>query len=175
MNFDVYGGFELQRVGLHSLDMDNRTIKEFWEWVEEEEPGLSGACGCYVFSLRTSKGSLPWYVGKAEKLSFRKECLNYKNRVAYHNVIQSRKGIPELHLLPKVTAKKRSFSEVTKNPKPNIEKLESMLIGMALSRNPNVINVQGARAIQRITVEGVINSRKSKSGPSKELRKIFGI
>ena len=49
-----------------------------------------------------------------------------------------------------------------------------LLIGMALNRNPRLSNIAGTKWVQQLTVEGFLNSAKKRSGPSKELRKLFG-
>lgn len=52
---------------------DRESIANFWDRANNEaEEGLSDSVGCYIFSIRAGKGSLPWYVGMAEKQSFKK-------------------------------------------------------------------------------------------------------
>ena len=48
--------------------------KSFWDDVNCIKAGLPEACGCYVFALQNGHNIKAWYVGKAEKQSFRKEC-----------------------------------------------------------------------------------------------------
>jgi hypothetical protein len=69
MNYGVFGGFRLPRKDNRLGDYD----KSFWTEVETAKPGLSGACGCYVFALKNGDNLKSWYVGKAERQSFYKE------------------------------------------------------------------------------------------------------
>ena len=87
MRFEIEGPFELGRTSAGIIDSSAVARREDWDWVEEFVPRLPDACGCYIFSIKASRGSLPWYIGKAERQSFRKECLTPHKIVHFNNVI----------------------------------------------------------------------------------------
>ena len=174
MKFEVYGPFEIDRTSKGLVSSDAASRREFWERVEDDVPDLPDACGCYVFAIQASRGILPWYVGKAEKQSFVNECLSSHKINHYNNAIVGRKGKPVLYLLPQVT-RNGKYRKVSKLQKPAISELETMLMGMAISRNPGMLNIKGTRMMRELTVEGFLNSKKSSGGKaSSELRKILG-
>lgn len=174
MKFEVYGPFEITRTSKGLVSSDAASKREFWEWVDGVVPSLPDACGCYVFAIQVSRGILPWYVGKAEKQPFAKECLSTHKVNHYNNAIVGRKGRPTLYLLPQVT-KNGKYRKVSKSKKLAISELETMLMGMAISRNPGMLNIKGTRMMRELTVEGFLNSKKSAGGKaSSELRNILG-
>ena len=174
MRFEVQGPFELYRTKAGLVDTDATTRRYYWEWVEESIPGLSEACGCYIFAIQASRGILPWYVGKAERQSFRKECLSPHKINHFNNAIAGRKGKPILFFLPQLT-NKGAYRSPTTTKRPAIKELESLLIGMALSRNRRLLNGLGTKWMQQLTVEGFLNSNKAKGGPPSDLRKLLGL
>ena len=173
MKFDIEGPFELPRTDSGLIDSSTESKREYWEGIEESCPGLPDACGCYVFSVRASRGSLPWYVGKAEKRTFRKESLDYHKLDHFNTVISERKGKPELFFLPQVTATTGKYSKSKSSESRAIRELESWLIGMALNRNEKLRNIAGTKWLHQLTVTGFLNDRMSKGGPAKELRDLF--
>ena len=96
MNFEVYGPFllnaEFDVEGLSGW-IDQPEINEFWVEVKKQHEDLENACGVYIFCVEgKQKGAskttnLPWYVGKAEKLTFKRECFNHRNQLSYNKVI----------------------------------------------------------------------------------------
>ncbi|ODB84905.1 hypothetical protein A3194_14155 [Candidatus Thiodiazotropha endoloripes] len=173
MRFQVEGPFELDRNEKGLIDSTASTRRAYWDWVEEFSPELPDACGCYIFSIRASRGSLPWYIGKAERQTFRKECLSAHKIVHFNNVVVGRKGKPELFFLPQITGAGRYRSPTTTQRRA-IQELESLLIGMAIQRNPKLSNIAGTKWLQNLTVDGFLNSLKTRSGAAKELRTLFG-
>ena len=173
MRFEVQGPFELYRTQAGLIETDAIIRRYYWDWVGESVEGLPDACGCYIFAIKGSKGTLPWYVGKAERQSFQKECLTPHKINHYNNAIAGRKGRPVLYFLPQIT-RNGFYRAPTATKRPAIQELESLLIGMALSRNTSLLNAQGTKWIKQVTVEGFLNSNKTKNGPSAELRKILG-
>ena len=172
MKFHVEGPFELPRAnGL--IDSSRAAKRKYWDNIEADSPGLPDACGCYVFTVIASRGSLPWYVGKAEKRTFRKESLDYHKLDHFNKVISKRKGKPALFFLPQVTATTDKYSKPKSSKSRAIRELESWLIGMALNRNEKLRNVAGTKWLNQLTVTGFLNDRMSKSGPGKELRDLF--
>ncbi|MCU7929089.1 MAG: hypothetical protein KZQ97_22020 [Candidatus Thiodiazotropha sp. (ex Dulcina madagascariensis)] len=172
MKFEVEGPFELNRTKKGLINTDATTRRYYWEWVDENVSGLSEACGCYIFAIQASRGTLPWYVGKAEKQPFRKECFSPHKINHFNNAIAGRKGKPVLFFIPQVTNNNK-YRNPTTTKRLAIQELESLLMGMALSRNPNLLNAQGTKWIQQLTVKGFLNSNKAKGGPAAALREML--
>lgn len=76
MNFYPYSPIAIPRTTKGLIANDSESLRLFWSGVEAIEEGLSNAIGIYIFSIRAGGGIIPWYVGKAEKQSFSKECFN---------------------------------------------------------------------------------------------------
>jgi len=147
--------------------------------VNDSEPGLAEAFGCYVFAMRAGKGFTPWYVGKTDK-AFRDECLaphklNYYNQV---NVSHAR-GTPVLFLLPKITGERREFAR-RRTPSASagskdIEFLEQYLVALALNKNRDLRNARGTRFLRDMVVSGILNSPGRPSGSATALRRCLGL
>lgn len=157
MQFEIYGEFPVARNG--SLVSRSREDKRtFWDAVEEAELGLSDACGCYVFVIRNRA----WYVGMAEKQSFKQECFALHKITQYNEALAQISGNPSVLLLPKLTPGGR-FASPTSRGHADIRLLENMLIGSALSRNSSLQNVKGTRLLREMNVPGFLNSRQGQA------------
>lgn len=167
MEFRVYGPFELprQKSGLVAADAASR--RTFWAVIEDASPGLTQACGCYVFAIKAARGIKPWYVGKSEKQPFRKECLTPHKINHYNDGTVPRRGRPLLYLIAQVAPSGR-FRKPTSTKRPAIAAL-------ALTKNSELLNVSGTRMHRELVVHGVLNSPSRGTGVAgKELRKILG-
>lgn len=174
MRFQVYGPYELWRLNNNLVSREKEDRDDFWNEVEADVPGLSQACGCYVFRITSGRGSKPWYVGKAERQSFRAECLQPHKLNIYNEVTLDHRGAPELIFLPQIT-ENGNFRSPTRAKRPAIGQLESMLIGMSISRNPELLNIRGTKMIRELEVEGFLNTnRRAGRGPAKVLRDTLG-
>ncbi|MGI8654429.1 MAG: hypothetical protein ACR2LC_04350 [Pyrinomonadaceae bacterium] len=161
MQYAVYGEFPIARNG--SLISRSKLDKgNFWAGVEEMEPELSEACGCYVFVIR----GRAWYVGMAEKQSFKQECFALHKITQYNEALGEVSGKPSLILLPKMTPGGR-FAKPTSRGHSDIRLLENMLIGSALGRNPNLQNVKGTKLLREMNVPGFLNPRPGQARASK--------
>ena len=75
MKYKIFGPFEIPLgFGEFKRRIDKEDIGEFWSGVG---PGLNNACGIYVFTIKTKSKEKPWYVGKAQKQIFEKECFTH--------------------------------------------------------------------------------------------------
>jgi hypothetical protein len=119
------------------------------------EAGLGSDIGVYVFAMQAGKGIRPWYVGKTTK-SFASECFTDNKLLKYNDVVPG-KGRPFLYLLT-------LSSKVNKRA---IEELESLMIGVALQKNPALLNLAKTKQYE-VIVHGVVNS--SAGAPTKEAR-----
>ncbi len=165
MHFVPYGPILLKRddSGFLLLDRDSRS--EIWEQADGIDPGLSDACGCYVFAVKAGSIAKPWYVGKAERQSFKRESLESHKIVLYNRVLNEViRGVPLLYFYARVTPLRNSFSRPTKGTYSDISYLEKMLIGLALKRNRDLVNKQETTLLRTMIVPGLLNSRPGPRG-----------
>ncbi|MBN2269892.1 MAG: hypothetical protein JXN61_04715 [Sedimentisphaerales bacterium] len=173
MNYTIYGPFTIQKQPNGLIARGHSARSTFWSGVEEEVESLPSACGCYVFAIRAARGVKPWYVGKAVKQSFEKECLNLHQLTTYNEVIAKRKGTPLLFLIAKKT-KKGKFSKPGRAHQKNIDFLETVLIGAALDKNPKLMNIQKTKFLKRMCVPGFMNTpRRRATKAESEFRKVI--
>lgn len=163
MRYYPVGGHDLPRIdGAIALwDADQRS--EFWDSVEGWDPGLSDACGCYVFAIRVGGGVKPWYVGKAERQSFKRECLTHDKLKKYESALRFvRKGTPLLFFYARLTEGKRAYSAPSTSRHRDVSYLEKLLISHALKRNRNLINKQETKLLKQMVVPGMMNTEQGK-------------
>ena len=155
---------------------DKASLAGFWANIDEEiAEGLSGAIGCYIFSIRAGKGSRPWYVGMAEKQSFKKECFTPHKINHYNNAIANRKGTPMLTLIAKYTKNDKLVSP-TGSLHRDIQHVETMLIGSCLRKNPDLQNKRDTKLFRDMIVRGVLNDVKGKPTASiSDFKNLIGI
>lgn len=158
MRFAVLGAYELPRRN-RLIDDCAASKKSFWEYVDNDVEGLSGACGCYIFAAQNR----PWYVGLAEKQSFGQECLTYQKVNVYNKVLAGyKRAAPWLYLIAKLTPG-GNFSHPSKNGHSDIGALEKILIGLSISQNSKVANIRGTKFLKKMNVPGIINTEPGQS------------
>lgn len=125
--------------------------------------------GCYVFVCKSSAGSLPIYVGKAEKKTIFDESFNFRNKYNLNNYFQKRlRGVLQLYIIHQVSVRNSQGS-------PVISEVEEFLIGMASRRNSNLINIHGTKP-EGWSIAGIKNNGKGKPDNSaSEFKKMMGI
>jgi hypothetical protein len=166
MIFFPHTSIEIQKHSNGLIASDKESLALFWSRVDDElEEGISGAIGCYVFSIRAGKGALPWYVGLAEKQSFRKECFTSHKLNHYNNAIANRKGTPLLTLIAKYNPSQKLVTP-TGNGHRDIQFLEAMLISTCLGRNAELFNVRDTKLLREMVVPGLINTSQGKAAAS---------
>ena len=175
MNFFPHCSVEIKRQANGLISADKQSLAAFWSHVDTEiHDGLSGAIGCYIMSIRAGKGVLPWYVGLAEKQSFRKECFTSHKLVHYNNAIAKRKGTPLLTLIAKHTPKGKLVNP-TGNDHRDVQFLETMLISSCLWRNPDLYNARDTKMLLEMVVPGLLNTPKGKAVTSvSDFRALIG-
>ena len=175
MNFFPHVAVEIPRQENGLIAGDKSSLADFWHTFDTEEDDLSSGIGCYIFSIRAGKGSLPWYVGIAEKQTFRKECFAPHKLNHFNNAIASRKGTPILTLIAKYTPKHKIVFP-NGNEHRDIQFLESMLISTCLRRNPDLYNVRDTKLLREMIVPGLVNTPQGKSFTSvTEFRELIGV
>ncbi|MDP5308658.1 MAG: hypothetical protein ACU0DD_07380 [Paracoccus sp. (in: a-proteobacteria)] len=160
MNFESCGPFHFPR------ERTGRWRAAFWDDVEEYWDGLSRSVGCYAFCTDNGKKVRPWYVGKTlAQGGFRDEVFtphklqHYSEILAPQDVDKSyRRGKPCILLFPLVTESWR-LSSNRSSSEPYIDWLETTLIGMALSQNPEIANTSKTRFHREVYVNGLIGGQ----------------
>ena len=126
--------------------------------------------GCYVFSLRTGRGSKPYYVGSTVS-SFKGEVFQYHKILDhYQQVVKRHKGTPTM-----------TFVSLVKNgrgrpPESVIGELEQYLIWKAYKRNKDLSNKKDLPKT-RWAIKGVVGQQDGRGAPPKpaaEFKRLFG-
>ncbi|VWC85598.1 hypothetical protein BLA50215_01537 [Burkholderia lata] len=99
MLFDVACPFEISQ-HTSKKNITKQSTIDIKDAIEEYEPGLSTACGCYIIARRAGKGYTPLYIGQACKSSILNESLNPANREKYNIEFAKKGGTPVLFLIP---------------------------------------------------------------------------
>lgn len=175
MNFQIHGPFEVPRVnGL--IDNSVASQKAFWATIHKKVPGLSQACGCYIFAIKAKRGSLPWYVGRTTKRTFKGEAMGAHQVNHYNQALGKKVGVnPQLFFVSKLTPSAR-LAKPSRNSHKDIEFLETFLFGIALKRNSALRNAKNTKFLKHLVVPGVINSpQRPPTTPERALKSTFGL
>lgn len=176
MNFFPHSSIDIPRHENGLIAADKESLGVFWSRVDIEiQESLSSGIGCYIFSIRAGKGILPWYVGLAEKQSFRKECFAAHKLNHYNMAVAGRKGTPLLTLIAKYTpGQKLVFPNGSEHR--DIQFLETMLISTCLRRNSELFNIRDTKLLREMTVPGLINTPQGKAHTSvTDFRELIGV
>jgi hypothetical protein len=163
--FEVKGPLKVPTYdGKAAKIVDSENLSAFWEATGE----LSGRRGCYLFGIRASKGIRPVYVGRATK-TFKQEVFTPHKLEKYQRCLADiAKGTPVLFFLMPQTRKGKPNLRV-------IRELEEYLIQTAVSRNPNLLNVQGTERASW-GIAGVIRGSVGKpSQAAQAFKKALGL
>ena len=175
MKYNVCGPFEVPRGATGLIDMSREPKKAFWKDVERRSEGLSGACGCYIFGIKSGRGLLPQYVGRTRGNTFKGECFTPHKLNHYNAAVTASSGRPMIFFLPKVTPG-GAFARISTNGHRDIDFLESYLIGVALERNANLLNKKDTKFLREMEVRGILNdSRGRPTNSAMALRSAMGL
>ena len=129
--------------------VDPDGLSAFWE-----SSRVENRRGCYVFAVRAGKGMRPVYVGRATK-NFKQEVFASHKLEKYQRCLADiEKGTPVLFFV---------MLPATKG-KPNVKAIESVeeyLIQIAVSKNPDLLNVKGTE-LEDWGIAGVIRGGSGK-------------
>lgn len=156
---------------------DKHSLRTFWDEVDSLYGGeyASYGAGCYVFSIKVGGGELPWYVGLAEKQTFRKECFAPQKINHYNNAIANRIGTPYLTIIPRYSAA-GYLCGPNKNGYRDVRELEIMLIGNCLTRNRNLLNLRDTKLLREMVVPGLLNTPPGKpNAETKAFKLLLGL
>lgn len=85
--------------------------------------------------------------------------------IKYNQLVADKKGTPMLFLDPALTEGGK-FCKRTQNGLPVVDFLEQWLIGQALKKNPDLLNVHYAGYLKNVHVPGMINPKPGKPPPA---------
>jgi len=163
MNYYPYGPVEIPLMRRRIEHRDKSSLNEFWDNFDQICNGIPDSVGCYIFSIRARKGIRPWYVGMAEKQSFRKECFTSHKLLNYNDCLSQRKGTPVLTLIPKHTKTNRFASKGSNGHRDSLQ------------RNPELLNIKSTKLLRELVLPGLINTPKGrKNGDIKAFQKLIG-
>lgn len=163
MQYLVRGPFKINKKQNGRLDLEKGPKKTFWDNVSSNDSRIRKACGCYLFAIKASKGYKPWYVGSAHKQNFERECFAAHKINIYNEAIAKRKGTAIIFFISKMTHGGK-FSKISKNHQPDIEFIETLLIGACIKKNASLLNVQKTKHLREISIPGFINCPKGNPG-----------
>lgn len=189
MNFKVYGPYDIGVDEGYSNWIDKKDTDSLWEKIRrngvKDEYDLPDACGVYIFAMNGGEGkkgtagkTLPWYVGKAERQSFNKECFTFKNLYYFNSVLINEYrgyGVPVLFLLARVGENGKPSPPAKDEQYLGVRLVEEMFIQMALSANSDLLNKAMTKMIKETSIQGLLNTRKYKSESVDKLKGVFGI
>lgn len=157
MKYSIHGSYKIKKSSNGLIEPGKDVLKEFWENIDQKEPGLSSACGCYLFAVKAGLGIRPWYIGMTTKRSFAEECLGSHQCNIYNNVIAKKKGTALLFLIAKRTNKDKFVKPSIKVQK-DISYLETILIGAGIEKNKEIQNIRKTKLLRTMIVPGLINT-----------------
>ena len=189
MRFNVYGPYDIGVEESHAGWIDKEDTDKFWEKIRRDGRGheydLQDACGVYLFGMRGEQGkrgtagrTLPWYVGKAEKLNFKKECFNYKNLYYFNSILTNEyrgHGTPILYLLARVGEDDKPSPPAKEESYWGVRFVEEMFIQMSLRANPRLLNKSMTKIMRETSIRGLLNTKRYKSSSVDALKGAFGI
>lgn len=174
MIFEPFGPYDIQ---LRAPIIQKELQAEVYAKLGDD---VASGCGCYIYGLSSSGGSriTPWYVGKARQSHIGDECSTADKADKINSVIKNFNYVRyeiKLFILARMTSTGRISKPTKADGMTEIDELESLLIGMALRRNSDLINVQGTKIYRQMIVPGLINSpRGRQTDPVKALVDLFG-
>ena len=190
MRFKVYGPYEIGVDKGYSNWIDKKDTDNFWEKIRrdsvKDEYDLPDACGVYLFGIGGAEGmkkgtaakTLPWYVGKAEKQTFQKECFNFKNLYYFNSVLTNEykgRGTPRLFLLARVGEDDKPSPPAKEEQYLGVRFVEEMFIQMSLSANSDLLNKSTTKMARETSIRGFLNTKRYKSQSVDEFKNVFGI
>jgi hypothetical protein len=138
----------------------------FWKDLEVGE--INKKKGCYVFGIRSAKGIVPYYVGKATK-TFEKEVFTSDKLQKYNSALTDfKKATPVIFFIIQPT---RKWS------KKEISDIEKFLIPIAYLRNPDIKN-SSLVAKKKWSIKNIISSERNQKKPNKsekDFKSMMGI
>lgn len=185
MRFKVYGPYDIVDESRHANWIAKEDTDLFWKnEVLALNHELLDACGVYIFGIRglgktkSASTTLPWYVGKAERQTFKSECFSYKNLYSFNSIFTNKfkgKGIPFLYMLARVDENDNFSPTATKEEYWGVRFVEEMFIQMSLSVNRDLLNKSKATMARQTSIQGLLNTKTKNSDSVNNFKDVFGI
>ena len=176
MYFEPYGPFLPERTE-HREGRYWRS--DFWEEIDGVEEGLSRANGVYIFSIRFAQKFTPWYVGKTcANGGFAGEVFqDHKLDHYFETEAQKKRGQPTLHLIALREAGRGNFCRKSDRARRYIDRVETYLIELALTQNPDLRNDKKTKFRRELDIVGVIGDpyEGRRTDSARTLRKALGL
>lgn len=160
MRFWAHGPFEVPVEAGARRDSFWKQVREDEEYDSLEKNSLCNAVGCYVFLTRWGQTHTPYYVGKAcGQAGFYQEVFTPHKTRYYREIAASKpRHKPMMMLFPLITGTGR-LARPGKANNDVIEWMERTLIGMALSKNPQLYNKRDTKRLREYIVDGVFGAK----------------
>ncbi len=172
MKFKIYGPFSLNADSCekgYPPWIDQPKIEEFWVNVRSRHGELDQACGVYIFTVEgkqrknNKKTSVPWYVGKAERQTFQKECFSHRNQLSYNKIVTvdyKEVDCISLYLLARHEDGNK-FSEPAKKDGGEVYEgvrfVEQLFMQKALAANSQLLNIQDLKDARSTHIKNILN------------------
>ncbi len=162
VRYEVFGPFPFHP----GWELSHRNaLKKFWDDLKSDghPEDLGKAVGVYVWTIKQEGKWIPWNVGLTSKQGFSVRFIQKEN--TFLRLISKEPGAEfEVYLLA-LRSKTGRFRKPTESQviKAN-NRLETMLIGSAISVNPNLRNKSKAGYLKNAVVDGYLNDREEERG-----------
>jgi hypothetical protein len=167
VRYEVFGPYPFH-TSVEATYRYREALKEFWGRLEKDgspEAGLSGAVGVYVWTVKQDGKRLPWNVGLTDRQGFKNRFVQ-KEATFLRLLHEQPDAEIEVYLLA-LRSKTGKFRKPTDSQVINANHwLETMLIGSAISVNPNLRNTAKAGYLTNAVVEGYLNDTEEKRSPA---------
>jgi hypothetical protein len=125
--------------------VDRAGLANFWEATD-----CGRRVGCYVFGIRSGRGTLPYYAGRTTN-AFENECFTADKLMKYHYVLTDiARGTPVMFFAVLDTIRGRPSESA-------VGALEERLIALGMQRNDRMANVSSTRK-DDLMVRGVMGT-----------------
>jgi hypothetical protein len=178
VELEVFGPFELQTEKVGKTRMVTMSAFDLVALAHQQYPkhAFDKKRGCYVFALRNGRGSMPYYIGKAQSQELCKEALTPDKLTKYNRQLAKKQGTPVLYFVASAREGDNILAATV------VKELERELIDFCYSANPDgIINSHHVAAARgRFRVAGVpwMGAGRAQGKPSKtarEFNQLFGI
>ena len=148
-----------------------KALRQFWTDRDKDgsPKGLSDAVGVYVWTFKEDAARIPWNVGITSKQGFKGRFR--QKEAAFLRLLADRPSAKiEVYLLARRT-RAGAFSK-TQQEKLN-DWLETMLIGSAISVNPELRNSAKSKYLRTTIVDGYLNDGEERSEAARSFSAVF--
>jgi len=151
--FDTIGPVEIPTEKRNAGRRIKTDLSDFWE----KHDAIASRIGCYIFSIKTGRANVPFYVGMTKR-SFQAECFADHKLKHYSDTLADYvRGKPLMTFLTcDLPREKPSQAMIAK-----IGELETFLIQTAVRANPELRNSRGAHGPDW-GIQGVLRANRGR-------------